>query len=217
MSVKTYQPLVDHYESCFEKFGTTPKGVDWPNEQDLYLRFKIMLDICRRELIAGEPISILDLGCGYGALYDFLQQQNVASKVHYTGVDLSEKMITSAKQRHPTIDFQMRDILIDQFALSQFDYVLMNGLLTEKTTMPQDEMETFTAAIVKEVFGNCKKGVAFNVMSEHVDWKRDDLFHMPFDRMAVLLKKNASRHFTFRADYGLHEYAVYVYKKENNY
>ena len=49
-------------------------------------------------------------------------------------------------------------------------------------------------------------------MSHHVDWQRDDLFHVPFDRMAELLQANFSRHYLFRADYGLYEYTVYVYR-----
>ena len=30
-------------------------------------------------------------------------------------------------------------------------------------------------------------GIAFNVMTKHVDWERDDLFHLPFDQLAEWL------------------------------
>jgi hypothetical protein len=56
-----------------------------------------------------------------------------------------------------------------------------------------------------------RKGMAFNVMSAQVDWKRDDLFHVPFDTMASLVKARLSRHFHFRQDYGLYEFTTYVY------
>ena len=57
-----------------------------------------------------------------------------------------------------------------------------------------------------------RRGIAFNVMSKHVDWERDDLFHLPFDVLAAFLRAEISRHYQFRADYGLYEYTAYVYR-----
>ncbi len=55
--------------------------------------------------------------------------------------------------------------------------------------------------------------MAFNVMSKHVDWEREDLFHLPFDTLAEFLKKELTRNFVFRNDYGLYEYTTYVYRE----
>ena len=52
-------------------------------------------------------------------------------------------------------------------------------------------------------------------MSAQVEWKRDDLFHLPLDRLADFLSANLSRHFVIRNDYGLYEYTVYIYKKSS--
>lgn len=41
----SYQNIVEHYEKCFEKYGDNFKGVDWPNEKDTLIRYKVMLDI----------------------------------------------------------------------------------------------------------------------------------------------------------------------------
>ena len=49
-------------------------------------------------------------------------------------------------------------------------------------------------------------------MSKHVDWERDDLFHLPFDDLARWLVASVSRNIVIRADYGLYEYTVYVYR-----
>jgi hypothetical protein len=54
--------------------------------------------------------------------------------------------------------------------------------------------------------------MAFNVMSKHVDWERDDLFHLPFDELGRWLVSSISRNFVIRADYGLYEYTTYVYR-----
>ena len=67
--------------------------------------------------------------------------------------------------------------------------------------------------LLPRVFAAARVGMAFNVMSKHVDWERDDLFHVPYDMLAAFLKANVSRHFQFRADYGLYEYTTYVYRE----
>jgi hypothetical protein len=47
----------------------------------------------------------------------------------------------------------------------------------------------------------------------HLDWQRDDLFHVSFDSMAQFLTKRISRHFQFRQDYGLYEFTTYAYRE----
>lgn len=212
MTDKSYLHIVNHYENCFEKFGATPRGVDWPNQADQERRFQVMLEITKNHLITNSSATLLDLGCGYGALYDFMRQRNLLECFHYSGIDLSEKMIESAEENYPGVSFEERDILTSKLQPSQFDFVLMNGVLTERTSLSQAAMFDFAKNIIAEAFAACKVGLAFNVMSEHVDWKRDDLFHVPFDELAAFLKEKCSRHFVFRSDYGLYEYTVYLYK-----
>jgi hypothetical protein len=50
-------------------------------------------------------------------------------------------------------------------------------------------------------------------MSTHVDWERDDLFHLPIDKLTAFLVKEASRDFIIRHDYKLYEYTAYVYRR----
>jgi hypothetical protein len=69
-----------------------------------------------------------------------------------------------------------------------------------------------TSSAAKLVFAHAKVGIAFNVMSKHVDWERDDLYHVPFDTMATLLQSHLTRNYVFRADYRLYQYTTYVYR-----
>jgi hypothetical protein len=57
------------------------------------------------------------------------------------------------------------------------------------------------------------RGMAFNVMSAVVDWRRDDLFHVEADRLLGLLYRlTGSRRVILRADYDLYEVTAYVYR-----
>ena len=93
-----------------------------------------------------------------------------------------------------------------------FDYIIMNGVFTEKNTLSFDEMFSYFQKVILRVFPKAKIGLAFNVMSKHVDWEREDLFHLPFDVLAAFLMKNVSRKFYIRNDYGLYEYTTYVFR-----
>ena len=104
-------------------------------------------------------------------------------------------------------------MLADDARLPETDYVVMNGVLTERRGVPFDEMRDYMFRLLERVYSLTRVGLAFNVMSQHVDWQRDDLFHVPYDLLAAFLKARLSRHFMFRTDYGLYEYTTYVYRE----
>jgi len=212
MDPQRYLRIVEHYERRLGEFGPTHKGVDWPKAEDVDVRNAVMLGLCPA---AGPRASLLDLGCGIGLLPDFLRARGMLERFDYHGVDLSPRMIAAAQARHSGLRFEARDVLERPLADASFDYVVMNGLLTVKASLTQPEMEEFATSIIAAAFRTCRRGIAFNVMSEHVDWKRDDLFHWPFDRAAEFLKRACSRHVVFRADYGLYEYTAYVFRDPN--
>ena len=73
-------------------------------------------------------------------------------------------------------------------------------------------MLVYFKSVVRAVFAKAELGIAFNVMSKHVDWERDDLFHLPFDILAQFITRELTRNFIIRNDYGLYEYTTYVYR-----
>jgi SAM-dependent methyltransferase len=210
MSATDYHALIDHYEACFAAHGDTHRGVDWPNAADAETRYGVMLDVMRPH--DGGRATLLDFGCGAAHLCEHLQRHG-RDDVVYVGLDASDKFIDLCRRKFPTHEFHALDVLVDDAPLPAADYVVMNGVLTEKRGLSFDAMCDYMERLLPRVFAAARVGMAFNVMSAHVDWQRDDLFHMPYDRLAAFLKKNLSRHFQFRADYGLYEYTTYVYRE----
>ena len=122
--------------------------------------------------------------------------------------------IDLSRSKFPSNSYYCLDILENQNNLPGFDYIVMNGVFTEKRDLSFDEMLEYFQAVVRKVFAKVSIGIAFNTMSKQVDWERQDLFHLPFDVLvlASFLTKNVSRNFVFRQDYGLYEYTTYVYR-----
>jgi len=209
MVEKKYLSIVSHYETCLERYGDSHLGVDWPRADDVQTRHRVMLEVIRPES-KGQTISLLDFGCGAAHLNDFIREQRL-DHIQYAGLDLSEKFVRLSQNKFPANQFFCLDLLDEDVSLPIFDYVVMNGVFTEKRELSFDEMLSYFKQLVRRVFQHATIGIAFNVMSKHVDWERDDLFHLPFDTLAEFLTKEVTRNFVFRNDYGLYEYTTYVY------
>lgn len=208
MTEKRYLEIVHHYEQTLRSYGDNHKGVDWPRPEDVPRRYDVML-----ELMGPAPHgTLLDLGCGAAHLLDHIRGRGLAG-VTYVGADLSQEFIALCRNKHPDTPFILVDVLENPTVLPPVDWVVMNGLFTEKRSLSFAEMDSFLREMLQAVFRIASKGMAFNVMSKQVDWERDDLFHVPLDHLAEFLCAKVSRHFAVRSDYGLYEYTTYVYKE----
>jgi SAM-dependent methyltransferase len=207
---RKYLSIVEHYEKCFDKYGDTHCGVDWPKEEDVVTRHKVMLDLINLDRNRPEAPSLLDFGCGLGHFNDFLLKQK--EKIQYSGLDISQKFIGHCKEKYNSNTFYCEDVLSDSSHIPMFDYIIMNGVFTEKRELSNDEMTSYMFRILSTLFNKCAHGMAFNVMSKLVEWEREDLFHIPFNVITDYLYKNLTRNFVIRHDYGLYEYTVYLYK-----
>lgn len=207
-----YRVLQQHYEKTLQQHGANAKGMDWPNAADLDRRFQVLTSIIPPPEQRKTAVSLLDLGCGVGLLTDFLENNKLNENLAYFGSDISEKMIEAAKSGKPQYQFEVRDVLVTPYADNQFDYTVMNGVLTEKQGMTQEQMVGFAQRIIQSAFKASSKGIAFNVMSSHVDWKRDDLFHWELDNAVSFMVKNCSRKIRILMDYNLYEYTVHLSK-----
>ena len=209
MAEKPYLSIVEHYEACLERHGDTHLGVDWPNAEDAETRYRVMLDVIRRP--ASDPVRLLDFGCGTSHFYEYLQREGIRD-IEYSGLDISERFVDLSRVKFPDVEYYCADILDDDVELPRFDYVVMNGVFTERIDLTFDEMLAYFKRVVRRVFARVDDGLAFNVMSKQVDWERDDLFHLPLDLLSEFLTREISRNFVVRHDYGLYEYTVYVYR-----
>ncbi|HET6977589.1 MAG TPA: class I SAM-dependent methyltransferase [Pyrinomonadaceae bacterium] len=208
-----YLSIISHYEACLEQYGDSHLGVDWPKAEDVQKRYRVMLEVIRPQS-AGQRVSLLDFGCGAAHLNEYIREQHL-DYIEYTGLDLSEKFVRLSQNKFPGNKFFVLDLLDENASLPVFDYIVLNGVFTEKRELSFDEMLSYFKQLVRRVFAHAAVGIAFNVMSKHVDWERDDLFHLPFDILAGFLKKELGRNFVFRNDYGLYEYTTYVYHEHD--
>uniref|UniRef100_A0A6C0M1G4 Methyltransferase type 12 domain-containing protein n=1 Tax=viral metagenome TaxID=1070528 RepID=A0A6C0M1G4_9ZZZZ len=203
-----YKNIYKHYEKCLEENGDSHLGVDWPNYDDMIRRYKIMLNILKYSN-KNQNSSILDFGAGCGGMYDFIKSNNY--NLNYTALDISQKFCNTIKKKFNDIDVLNIDILKQEIN-SNYDFIILNGVFTEKRDLNDTEMWDFFTNILKKLWKNTNIGISFNVMTPIVDWKDDKLFYLSYDILGKFLKENLSRNYIFNQSYGLWEYTVYVFK-----
>lgn len=201
--------LHDHYRKTFLEHGATSKGVDWGDKEwAARLRQEMMLKVVKPDTARA---SIFDVGCGYGALADTIKEMNLP--LVYVGIDLVGEMISEAKYRHPEHEFIHGDILATSVACQ--DYVVCNGILTQKVSASTLEMNKFAQQLIKRMFELCKIGVAFNLMTTHVNFQRENLYYRNPAEMLGWCMSEITPHVRIDCAYDLwYEYTVYLYKQD---
>jgi SAM-dependent methyltransferase len=199
--------LRDHYSACFVAHGPTPAGVDWGSPESAELRYAMMLAVIDPERTPGRP-SLLDAGCGYAGLLDFAKSLGVDTE--YTGVDVCAGMVAHARRAHPEAKIETRD-LFDLPPEPAYDYVVCNGILTQKLGESQLTMARFSHDIVRRLYSLARHGLAINAMTTHANFYAPNLFYWsPVEALAFCLQ--LSPHVRLDHAYPLYEFTVYVYR-----
>ena len=201
------EKLGQHYSEKFKEFGAVPRGVDWGNVEDTILRFKNML--ASKRVFSSKRTSFLDVGCGYGGLLDYAISQDF--ELDYFGIDVAQNMIDYAREKHPDAEFFLGDFLNYQFH-QKFDYVVCNGILTQKLETSIIDMEHFANSIIKKMFEISEIGIAFNVMSNRVNYMVDNLYYRSPSELMEYCFDHLSRKIKIDHSYPIYEYTVYVYR-----
>ena len=112
--------------------------MNWNSEQ--YLKFKNertqpAIDLANR-ISVQNPKKILDIGCGPGNSTEVLRRKY--PDAYILGVDKSEEMIKTAKEKYPNLDFQICDAGAELSKLDHdFDIVFSNACIQWVPNHPQ--------------------------------------------------------------------------------
>jgi SAM-dependent methyltransferase len=200
--------LAKHYSATFEVYGPNSQGVDWGDKEwAAELRNRNMLNVVNN--FESSP-TLLDVGCGYGALGDLIKQNGI--KINYHGIDVAANMINYAENKFSTESkFFCMDFLEWQ-PECKYDYIVCNGILTQKLQATHLEMHEYAKRLIRKMFDCASVGIAFNCMSTYVNFQKDNLFYKNPSEILAWCMSELSPHVRLDASYELwYEYTVYVY------
>jgi cyclopropane fatty-acyl-phospholipid synthase-like methyltransferase len=197
-------PVRSYYAAKVAAHGATAAGVDWNSPESQRLRFDQLLRLCEGD--AG--FTLLDFGCGYGALADYLAERQIPC--HYTGYDIVPGMLDAARKRvRPGQETTFTDHL---GAMEPRDYVVASGVFNVRLDAELAAWEQYVHGTLEQMARLSTRGLAFNLLTAYSDpeRRRTDLFYAD----PALMLTHCLRHFGRRAallhDYPLYEFTVLV-------
>jgi SAM-dependent methyltransferase len=213
-SRQTMSEIVGSVERRFSERGATPEGLYWPNGADLAERYHAALAPLL-PVPGGAPLRLLDFGCGAAFLADWLDANGLLPRVDYTGLDASPAILDVAQQRWPALAFRHADLLAEPtppLSGARFDAVIACGIFTVKFGSSQEAMIGYVQETLRRLWAMTEGCLVFNLITKHVDWEREDLFHWGLDEVARFCKSDLSRHLDIAGGYGLWEHSFHVWR-----
>ncbi|MGZ9221706.1 MAG: class I SAM-dependent methyltransferase [Anaerolineales bacterium] len=205
---ETQRKLNEYFTEKLETFGATAKGVDYNGEQAQQIRFAELVKIVE----PARPFSVIDYGCGYGAMFEFLQGRSW--QFDYYGVDLIEKMVIAGRVKYK--DFPNAHFVRDEKELRVADYLVAAGIFNIKLDTPYEEWQEFICKTLQRMNPLCSKGFSFNMLTKYSDVERmaqrPDLFYGDPLFFFDLCKREFSRNVALLHDYGLYDFTILVRK-----
>jgi SAM-dependent methyltransferase len=200
------QQIEQYYTGKLRAHGVMPQGVDWNSPESQRLRFEQLLKVCD----AGQPFSINDYGCGYGALLDYMSSGGL--QFNYHGLDLSSAMIEKAREAHR--DTTQCDFRSANESLAPADYSVASGVFNVKFDVERAAWQEYVLATLHTLADLSEKGFAFNVLTSYSDSERmrPDLYYADPCFFFDYCKRNFSRNVALLHDYGLYEWTMLVRK-----
>jgi SAM-dependent methyltransferase len=193
-----------YYTDKLAEHGATPQGVDWNSTTSQEVRFAQIA----RLLPTDRRYAITDVGCGYGALADYLEQ--AGHDFAYQGYDLSEPMVAAARDRYAGRADRRFTAAVDE--LRPTEYASASGIFNVRLDVDADRWEGYVHDTLDQLHALGPRGFAFNMLTGYSDPERmrDDLYYPDpcavFDRC----KRRYARNVALLHDYGLWEFTIIV-------
>ena len=205
MSKKILDSVNKYYTEKIQEYGRTSQGVDWNGDESHHIRFdqliKVFSDNCK-------DFSLLDYGCGFGSLIEFLNGKGV--EFQYLGFDISEKMVENAKELYGD-KYRFTSSLTE---IDIFDYAIANGIFNVKLDCSEEDWIKYILKTLNELNARSKRGFSFNVLTKYSEreYMRDYLYYADTTLLFDYCKKNFSRNVALLHDYDLYEFTIIVRK-----
>ncbi len=207
MSEHIKDKVSSYYSDKLKAFGATPKGVDWNSADSQVMRFEQLINILPADKTTS--FSLLDYGCGYGAMYAFLQHQYPNMK--FIGFDISKEMIMECKKLYSNSATAWYH---QENEIPHVDYVIASGIFNVRMEFSTEDWLTYILKTLHTINTLASKGFSFNVLTAYSDkeYMKENLYYAEPGSLFDYCKTNFSKYVALLHDYPLYEFSILVRK-----
>jgi len=224
----------EYYTGKLLQHGPTPAGVDWNSAESQDLRFEQLMKISS----GANDFSLLDFGCGYGALLTFLKSGGICRAFEeiaqngprprrtlravglsdgaarglcaYWGYDAAPAMLAKARDLHQSD--QGCHFVGRLEEVPPVDYSVASGVFNVKQGANAEEWRCYVLETLCRMAALSRRGFAFNLLTSYSepDRMRESLYYADPCFFFDYCKTRISRHVALLHDYGLYEFTMLV-------
>lgn len=166
------QNAEERFDERIKEQGRSARGLGWDEKSSMLTRFE-----AATEMYDFTNKRVLDVGCGFGDFFGFLQDRE-CEPAEYYGVDVAKRALDIAREEHPdtVCRFERRNPLLDPFKDEQFDITVEFGILNFNFEGLSNER------YIRHYMGTCygfSDAVLVNGLSNYRegDWEYEEFVH----------------------------------------
>ncbi|MEC7494734.1 MAG: class I SAM-dependent methyltransferase [Pseudomonadota bacterium] len=153
------------YARSLARHGPSPQGVFWNSAKSQTSRFAALLAAIRRHrATTGNcpvPPAIADIGCGYGALLDYLSTHEAFAGWRYLGLDINPAMIRACHERFPGSRASFR---VGGMPPEPVDYALFSGTFNLCMIDDAERWRGYILESLQHCRPVCRSGMVVNLL-----------------------------------------------------
>lgn len=208
--MKNIDDVRDYFQEKFSEHGESSIGVDWNSAYAQETRFTQIAKVIQPE----QPFTVLDYGCGYGAMADWFRAQGFAFD-HYYGCDIVDDALEAARAHYQgdskvTFSDQME-------TLPQVDYVVSSGIFNIKLDHDSESWTEYVLRTLDTLNAKAIRGFSSNFLTSYSDpermAERPDLYFADPCRIFDYCRRNFAHNVALLHDYKIWDFTIIVRKE----
>ena len=203
---KWLAPIAVMFEYQLDKCGVSAEGAMWRSAERQQMRFDLLAKIITPKDLNGG-ITINDLGCGYGAFFEYFRDDPLMKGSQYYGYDIAEKMIEAAESgiQDPRAHFYQSLV-----AAVPAEYSFASGPFNFKMEVDETLWLRYVQESLKDLWAKTFKGLAFNMLNSTHAHHQDGLYYADSAAFVAFCQTELSENVTLINDYDDEEWMIFV-------
>ena len=206
--------MIERYSKRLGTLGYDVKTLGWGNVEQQEYRFAQTVS----SEINFRDKSVMDIGCGFGDYYSFLQKSKVDLE-KYLGVDINPDLITEAKKIHQNdrkVSLEVLNVLENNVKEPITNIGVMLGVLNLNLKEDFDNYE-YSFRAIKNAFSYVSEVLVVDFLSTNLveNYEKEDFvfYHSPIKMLefALTLSDNVLIKQNYMA-IPQREFMLYIYK-----
>ncbi len=203
-------PVKNYFQNLIEQYGGAPSAMDYNSAYAQETRFEQLAKV----IVPDKPYSVLDFGCGYGAMAEWFRRSGY-DFAHYYGYDIVEKSLGVGQKIYSGDQQVSFHSSLDEIPVC--DYLVASGVFNMKLGADYDAWTDYVIDSLETFNQKTSRGFSVNFLTSYSDAdrmaERPDLYYADPCRMFDYCRRHFSRNVALLHDYKIWDFTILVRKE----